>query len=144
MQQPVLKNLICAGLVFLSPPVFACKFMIHDHQDVRRAVNQRGGYPLSDEKCGILNKNGMSLHVAATSAVLNGVNLGAAFVSVSKSGVTSDTIGQGVSVNTGGVGSQDVADDRMVAAINDAITSLDFEKAIEEVLAYTAKLKTKR
>jgi hypothetical protein len=46
-------------------------------------------------------------------------------------------------VNSGGVGSQNIANDRMFEAIRAAIKSLNFEKAINEVHTYTAKAKQK-
>lgn len=138
-----MKKLICALVICASTPVFACSFKAWDDSNVNAFVKEKGGYPLGDKECAMLNENGMSLWVDAHSAVLNGINVGSATVAVWKDGVVSDASGQSTQVNSGGVGSQNIANDRMFDAIRAAIKSLNFEKAINEVHTYTAKAKQK-
>lgn len=103
---------------------------------------KNGGYPVSDEKCELLNKAGMTLQIDASASVVVGVNVGTASVRIAKDGVVSSDFGRSISVNTG-LGSQDVADERMLIALKDAVESLDFDKGIKQVKERTAYLTKK-
>lgn len=119
---------------------YACSLKSSDTATVRQVVKQRGGYPISDEFCNFLNKQGLSLNVNADSTVLAGVSI--AWVNISlihlDTGIVSNTFSSHTKVDAGRA-SQDVADDLLYAAIRQAASNFELLKAAGEIKRYRAK-----
>lgn len=80
--------------------MLACPLKTWDSAKIRSAVDERGGYPVSDKACAMLNEHGMYLNVSAQATVLSGQNVGSAVMAVWKDGVVSNEKGLSTSVNS--------------------------------------------
>lgn len=139
-----MKILAFISLLSISFSCSACGFDFSDDLVVRNVVKAKGGYPITEQQCLLLNKNGLALFVSGRAVVLRGVSIGWAQVRLTdlKTHVTSTTSHSSTNVNTGDA-SQDTANNLLYDAVSDAIGGLDFEAVANEVNRYR-KVKTPR
>lgn len=140
-----MKLLAFISLLALSFSCSACEFNFADDPFVRNAVKARGRYPVSDQQCALLNKNGLALSVSGNATVLRGVSIAWAEVRLVdlKTQVTSTLSRSSINVNTGDA-SQDTANGLLYDAVSDAVRGLDFEVVVTEINTYRTKVKTPR
>ncbi|MFS2003902.1 hypothetical protein ACEN9F_09780 [Duganella sp. CT11-25] len=76
------KYFITAALVLsaFSASANACTFNHLANNGVNEALNNNGGWMVSDQLCAFLNKNRLSIEVLGDSQVLNGISIGWAVV----------------------------------------------------------------
>lgn len=123
------------ALAATTLPVMACQLKTLDSESTRSIVTARGGYPISDAQCTLINSYpNYGLHVDGQATVLNGVNVTWVSVSVvdGDTMIGSITSNKTTRINTS-TGSQDVANDTFFEALNAAIAGLDIKKAAGEV-----------
>lgn len=133
-----MKKIAALCLLLLSAPVMACSFKTMDTEKIRSIVRERGGYPVSDEICALLNKNGLSLKTSGHATVLDGVSVSWVEIRVWKNGVSSDHSRQDTTVNRNSA-SMVTAEDSLYKAIEKAVVQFDYKLATAEVDAYLAK-----
>lgn len=140
-----MKMLTFICLLALSSSCSACGFDFADETVVRNVMKERGGYPVSDQQCALLNKNGLALSVSGNATVLRGVSIAWAQVRLVdlKTQVTSTLSRSSTNVNTGDA-SQDTADGLLFDAVGNAIRGLDFEAVANEINRYRVNAKTPR
>lgn len=140
-----MKILAFISLIILSSSCSACRFDFSDDPVVRNAVKTRGGYPISEQQCALLNKNGLALLVSGSATVLRGVSIGWAEVRLTdlKTNVTSTISQKATNVNTGDA-SQDTADGLLYDAVSNAVRGMDFEVVVKEINLYRTKIKALR
>lgn len=127
---------ICA--LGLTAPSMACtSFKAEEVQQVSTAAEANGGYQISDSQCELLKRNSLVLHVVGYGAVLSGVAVGRAEVRLQEAalGAISDQTGLSTFVNSA-KGTQEFADQLLVAAVRDAIGRLNFEVADGQIDGY--------
>lgn len=131
-----MKKLFVASCILLSIQSVAsaaCNFKTSDTEYTRNIIRQNGGYPISDAQCALLNKHKLRLQVTTDASVLAGASVAWASVRLlNENNRVSDASGSSTYVNTQ-VTSSNKADELLYLAIRDAITSLDFDKAIGQV-----------
>lgn len=132
-------------LLALSSSCSACGFDLADEAVVRKVMKERGGYPVSDQQCALLNKNGLALSISGHATVLRGVSIAWAQVRLVdlKTQVTSTLSHSSTNVNTGDA-SQDTANGLLFDAVGSAIRGLDFEAVVNEINRYRVNVKTPR
>jgi len=129
-------KLAALTLAFISCTAQCCTVNNAATANVRAVVKQNGGWPVSDNQCALLNKYKLGLNVTAKAAVLSGVNVGWAAVSlISETNIISDEVGISTTVNTS-MASQPTADKVMYEAISDAIDKLNWQAAAVQVDKY--------
>ncbi len=140
-----MKTLAFISLLVLSSPCLACRFDFADDPAVRDVIREKGGYPISEKQCLLLNKNGLALSVDGYASVLRGVSIGWAKVTLIdlKTHVTSTLWRGATNVNTGDP-SQDTADGLLYEAVSSSIKGFDFEAAVNEINGYRVKAKPTR
>ena len=140
-----MKILAFISLIILSSSCSACRFDFSDDPVVRNAVKTRGGYPISEQQCALLNKNGLALLVSGSATVLRGVSIGWAEVRLTdlKTNVTSTISQKATNVNTGDA-SQDTADGLLYDSVSNAVRGMDFEVVVKEINLYRTKIKALR
>lgn len=140
-----MKNLTFIALLALSFSASACRFETADSNTVRDVVRPKGGYPITETQCLLLNKNGLALAVDGYASVLRGVSVAWARVTLVdlKTQVTS-TLWRGSTQVNAADASQDTADGLLYDAVRNSINGLEFEAAIADVNASRAKAKTRR
>lgn len=138
----MLKNLFLAIAAFssFSGSAYACKLNTIETAHVREVVQQHGGWPISDEKCAILNQNRLALYIDGHATVLNNVSVGWAAVKLGEPDlhIVSDRTRLATTVNNS-IGSMTTANDSLYDAIRDAIAGLEFDVAAKEVKQYQLK-----
>ena len=107
---------------------------------MRTAAEANGGYQISDSQCELLKRKNLVLHVVGYGAVLSGVALGWAEVRLQDAaiGAISDQAGLSTFVNSAN-GTQEFADQLLVAAVRDAIGRMNFEVAAGQIEGYRKK-----
>lgn len=111
----------------------ACSFQTSDSEYTRNVIRKNGGYPIADDKCALINKNNLRLQVTTDAAVIAGVSVAWAVVRLmSQSGRVSSELGSSTYINSQ-IADTNKADELLVLAIKDAINSLNFSKAIQQV-----------
>ncbi|MRX07178.1 hypothetical protein GJ697_04940 [Pseudoduganella sp. FT25W] len=140
-----MKTLTFITLLVLSFSASACRFETADGSIVREVVQSKGGYPITEKQCLLLNKSGLALSVEGAASVLRGVSVGWAKVSVIdlKTHVTSNIWRASTQVNASDA-SQDTADGLLYEAVRNSIGGFEFEAAIAEVNGFRAKAKSTR
>lgn len=140
-----MKTLAFISLLIFSSSCSACRFDFADDPVVRNAIKVRGGYPISEQQCALLNKNGLALLVSGSATVLRGVSIGWAEVRLTdlKTHVTSTISHSATNVNVGDA-SQDTADGLLYDAVSNAVRGLDFEVVVNEINLYRSKAKASR
>lgn len=137
-----MKKLIpaVAAISCFAGSAYACSLETIDTPAVREVVQQHGGWPISDEKCAILNQNKLALHVSGHATVLSNVSVGWAVVKLSAPAlnIVSDRSRVATTVNSS-VASMSTANDSLYDSIRDAIAGLDFDGAAKEVRQYQLK-----
>lgn len=133
-----MKKIAALCLLLLSAPVMACTFRTMDSENIRSIVRERGGYPVSDDVCGFLNKNGLSLKVSGHATVLDGVSVSWVEVRVWKNGVSSDQSRYDTTVNRNSA-SMVTAGDNIYKGLEKAVSQFDYKLAASEVEGYLAK-----
>lgn len=135
------RTAISAALVYASvatAPSYACtSFRAVEVPQVRAVAEANGGYQISDAQCDLLQQKGLVLHVVGYGSVLSGAAVGWAEVRLQDAtiGAISDQAGLSTSVNAAN-GTQEFADQLLVAAIKDAIVRLNFEVAAAQIDGY--------
>jgi hypothetical protein len=133
-----MKKIAALCLLLLSAPAMACTFKTMDSESMRSIVKERGGYPVSDEVCGFLNKNGLSLKVSGHATVLDGVSVSWVEVRLWKNGVSSDQSRFDTTVNRNSA-SMVTAGDTLYKGLEKAVLQFDYKLAAAEVDGYLAK-----
>lgn len=130
---------VCA-LVGAAQSVACSSFKAVEIQQVRAVAEANGGYQISDSQCDLLQRKGLVLHVIGYGSVLSGAAVGWAEVRLQDAniGAISDQAGLSTFVNSAN-GTQDFADQLLLAAIKDAIVRLNFEIAAAQIDAYRQK-----
>ena len=114
----------------------ACTVRNVTSENTREIVTQHGGWPISDAKCDLLNKNNLMIMVTTRATVLAGTSVGWAVVMLTdKNHVISDEERSSTYVNSAAQPSMDLANGLAYSALTDAIEGLNFEKAINELKA---------
>lgn len=139
-----MKKFAFAALALLAalPAAQAvCNFTNQTDNSIRAVVAAGGGWPVSDQKCAILNARNLILVVDSHATVLDGASV--AWVDVmlmdKNLNIRSDLYQVSTYVNTKQAG-MDVAKNMQYDAIKDAVNGLDFDKAAREIDGYRAKL----
>lgn len=139
-----MKKFAFAALALLAalPAAQAgCTFTHQADADIRAIVAAGGGWPVSDEKCAILNAKNLVLVIDNHATVLDGVSV--AWVDVmlmdKNLNIRSNLYQVSTYVNAKKA-SMDVAKDMQYNAVKDAVNGLDFDKAAREIDGYRAKL----
>lgn len=139
-----MKKFAFAALALLAalPAAQAgCNFTHQADDDIRAIVAAGGGWPVSDQKCAILNAKNLVLVVDNHATVLDGVSV--AWVDVmlmdKNLNIRSNLYQVSTYVNAKRA-SMDVAKDMQYNAVKDAVNGLDFDKAAREIDGYRAKL----
>jgi hypothetical protein len=130
-----MKKLFVAGCLLLGMHSMAqaCNFQTSDSEYTRNVIRKNGGYPIADDKCALINKNNLRLQVTTDAAVIAGVSVAWAVVRLmGQSGRVSSELGSSTYVNSQ-IADTNKADELLVLAIKDAINSLNFPKAIQQV-----------
>ena len=132
--------LVIAAASAFTGNAYACQLSTIDTPQIREVVSQHGGWPISDEKCAILNKHNLALFVSGQATVLSNVSVGWAEVKLARPGlnIVSDKSQLSTTVNSSKA-SMVTAGDAMYESIGDAIAGLDFVLAAAEVKEYQAK-----
>ncbi|XLZ69997.1 hypothetical protein ABT364_26255 [Massilia sp. SR12] len=132
--------LAMAAISVFSSNASACKLNTFDTPLVREVVQQHGGWPISDEKCAVLNKYNLALFVSGQATVLSNTSIAWTEVKLTLPGlnIVSDKSQTSTYVNTSNA-SIATARDILYEAIRDAIVGLDFEGAAMEIRQYQVK-----
>lgn len=132
--------LAMAAISTFSSSAYACKLKTIDAPSIREVVQQHGGWPISDEKCAVLNKYNLALFVTGHATVLSNTSVGWVNVKLALPGlnIVSDKSQWSTYVNTSSA-SMTTANDILYDAIRDAIAGLDFDGAAMEVRDYHVK-----
>lgn len=125
------KVLLVSTIVGSSAtPAFSCSVPESTTEELSHIVDQRGGYPISDAQCAMLNGHHLRLYVEGDATVLEGVNVAWANVSLlNPDRVIASKSGVATRVNTRLTPSQTVADQLFYEALGAAINSLDWKGA---------------
>lgn len=117
-----------------------CKFSFQATTDVTAIVIAHGGWKLSDAQCAVLNTKKLSLVVDTFAAVLDGVSVAWASVTLRDMdfNIRADRPKGFTSVNARRA-SMDVAEKMQYEAIMDAVDGYDFTEAAKQIDAYRAK-----
>ncbi len=133
MKKHFKKLLVATAIGLTVSPTFACELNDVTTETLRGIVNRQGGYPVSDAQCAILNSHHLALKVSGQAAVLGGVNIGWALVTLQNGDrVASTKSGTSTHINRVDVGSQDTANKQFHIALQDAIDALDWKGAANE------------
>lgn len=132
--------LAIAAISVFSGNAHACKLKTFDTPSIREVVRQHGGWPISDEKCAVLNRYNLALFVNGQATVLSNTSVAWAEIKLALPGlnIVSDKSQMSTYVNTSSA-SMTTANDILFESIRDAIAGLDFEGAAMEVKEYQAK-----
>ncbi len=137
-----MKKLILtiAAISGFSGSAFACSLRTLDTPTIREVVQRHGGWPISDEKCAVLNQNKLALFVTGQATVLSSVSIGWIELKLAHPdlNIVSDKVRYSTTVNSSKA-SIDAAEDLMYDSLRDAIAGLDFDAAASEVKQYQAK-----
>lgn len=137
-----MKKLILSAILLAAvTSSYACTFTDSLSEDIRAVIKNNGGSTLSDKNCELLNSNNMGISISGKSTVLSNTSIGWAVVKIfdKKNNITSSASGVSTMANSSNA-SMDLANELVYAAIKNAIDSLDFQKAIQEVKTYRAKV----
>jgi len=139
------KAALCAAFVYMSANStsgLACaSFKAVEVPQVRAVAVANGSYQLSDSQCDLLQRKGLVLHIVGYGSVLSGAAIGWAEVRLQDvaTGAISEQAGLSTFVNSAN-GTQEIANELLLAAIKDAIVRLDFEAAAAQVDYYREKV----
>jgi hypothetical protein len=135
------KILMLAAVAGFLGNAQACSVPNSTTDDVRALVNEKGGWPISDAQCAILNKQNLLVNVSGTATVLSNASVGWALVTlVDPNNIVSDAQRSSTYVNSSSA-SMDVAKGLLYSSIKDAIKGLDFSVAAKQIADQKAKLK---
>lgn len=136
-----MKSLVCACAFVLCSSSLACSFTSSESPKTRQIVEANGGYPISDTQCKFMNDNRVLLRVQGEAAVVTGGSVGWASVTLEdeSNGITSKLSGRGTYVNVRDA-AEPVANRLFISALKGAVSTLDFEAAVQEIDAQRAKL----
>lgn len=108
-------------------------------ESVRENLSRRGGIPISDAQCAVLNKRNLRLSIDSDYGVLKNVAYGWVVASLKDdNGFESRAKGLSTYINSAQPDTP-TAEAIAYAAAEDAIKTLDFEKAASEILEMQKK-----
>ena len=129
-----------AAISCLSTVSYACPVSVSDTPAVEQIVAHHGGWPISDERCALINKYKLTINVDGEATVLAGTSVGWVIVKLGSSdtNIVSNKYSASTNVNSS-TASQDVAEDQFYAALRRALAELDITTAANEVKKFEAK-----